>query len=98
MKTWIFRETGEVRKPKKGEWVFLLPDEALEKAQSDFEVSKFPILSLEVHESDPMEGIRVVYNKYKDNKKSAFVSNFRDYLEFMRYELWQAIKEAMEGK
>jgi len=45
-----------------------------------------------------LDPIREVYEKYKEFKISAFDNDFKDNLERMRFDCWQAIKKAMEGK
>lgn len=44
-----FTVTGEVRKPKSGDW-FLNPKNMPVCAGQDFDISKFPILKMEVME------------------------------------------------
>jgi hypothetical protein len=91
MKTWIFKETGEVRCPKKGEW-FL--HGSLMMAIYDFDTSVFPILTLETFDHDPLEPIREVYTKWTGLIKDApYIESWTPQCQ----ELWQAVKKAMEG-
>jgi hypothetical protein len=83
-KVWIFRETGEVRLPKKGEWMKTWYG-GMQVAQYDCE-TKQTILSLTILDHDP---IREVWEKYKDISM-ADNSDVK--------EIFQAIRKYVEGK
>lgn len=98
MKTWIFRETGEVKKPQRGEW--FTESISFQMAQIDFEKTKYPILSLEVHDEDPMYGIKVVYESHKhlDRVLSDPSWGQDDSGYSIAGEFYRACKKAVEGK
>ena len=90
-KVWKFMETGEVRRAQR-EWA------VLKGVPIYFEDSKtkneYPILSLEVYDEDPMEGIRAVYGEFKKCCSNPYFN----FMSIMEKEMWQAICRAVEGK
>ena len=89
-KVWIFRETGEVRSLKRGEWFQETITGEFCHVYSDYNIRPpFPVITLEVIDHDPLEPIREVYEKYRGCR-------FGDYSE--ANELWQAIKKAVGGE
>lgn len=84
---WIIKETGEVRQPKRGEWI--LDGTPL---QFDFdEQQDCPILSLETFDRDPREPIRAVITKWQ-GKLPELTQNeaFADFVN--------ACRKAIEGE
>ena len=61
-KVWIFRETGEVRNPKEGEWFGMDYGAgeigSIQKSEISFEMSCLPILALESFDHDPLSVAR----------------------------------------
>jgi hypothetical protein len=55
-------------------------------------MGKYPILTLEVYDEDPMEGIRVFYEEWK-----GLDSDHADLSE-RNFTAWHAIKKAVERK
>ena len=97
-KVWIFRETGEVRRPRANESFLNGSLFCTSDSDDDFEGS-FPILSLTILDHDPFEPIREVYEKYKHFDK--LLSNLGliedDILFALAGEFYRAIKKAVEG-
>jgi hypothetical protein len=63
MKVWVFKETGEFRPPKKGDYYLNINESGIDgcyRAYFNHETS-FPILTLQVFDHDPMAPIREVY-------------------------------------
>ena len=93
---WYFEETGEVRKPQKGE-LFLFDDSLPERALEDFIGEPFPILKLTEYPSNPLTPIMRVWEKYKDRGEQIVVVTPIALVT----DLWTAINKSMaimEGK
>ena len=99
MRTWTFRETGEIRKPKLHEWINEEGDKGFYPVMNYDSKREYPILSLEAHDEDPMEPIKAVY---ENNKHLDMVLNdpqwAADDLGYsIATELWQAIEKFIKA-
>lgn len=72
MRTWILRETGEIRRIVHEDYynpdIYILNGDRIEHPYFTDTVyfGKYPILSLEVHDSYPTEGVREVLKEYEE--------------------------------
>jgi len=97
MRTWTFRETGEIRKPKLHEWINEEGDKGFYPVMNYDSKREYPILSLEAHDEDPMEPIKAVYEKNRHLDvvlgNAAWCADNTGYS--IAHELWQATKKAV---
>jgi len=99
MKTWIFRQ-AEIRKPKNNTEVVDFEGFPTMVSELLYPHKEYPILTLEVFESDPMEGIRVVVeeaNRILEEARPLNSDLFTPWTcSLLRFAA--AIKKAVEGK
>jgi hypothetical protein len=98
MKTWILRETGKIEVPTdeyieiNGRPTFIFAGQLQ---------NKYPILTLEVFDSDPMEGIRAVLKEYQERFPETVTVDDKQGVEVAIYFLNKfinAARKAVEGK
>ena len=95
MRTWTFRETGKIRNVFYDEWFVNVSGEPSKWTSTKKSWEKYPILTLEVHEGDPMEGIRAILKEWEAkpiptdslNTTLLYISDFKE-----------AMKKVVEGK
>jgi len=95
MKTWIFRQT-EIRKPKDNTEIVDFEGFPTMVSELLYPHREYPILTLEVHEEDPLKPILEVWNSLKN---SPFLKD--ENMTGYERELWRAFQKCMaivEGK
>jgi len=92
MKTWTFRQT-EIRKPKNNTEIVDFEGFPTMVSELLYPHREYPILTLEVHDEDPMEPIKAVYERWEDADIDA-----NPFLQRERgLKAWQAIEEYMKA-